>query len=308
MMDFNGLSPKDVKNYIKENFKEALREREALIQCLEKDPRKTINCLKDFFIKEEEKYNSKLTHGKSLMDFDKSYGRLVCGVDEVGRGPLAGPIVGACVLFDTSMDLSLLEDLLLFVDDSKKLNGDLRAKLVPIIKEHAKAWSIASHSNIDIDTLGLAYCNNNIFIESLKGVLKSYKPEIVLSDGYYIKNCQIKNEKVIKGDGRSLAIACASILAKEYRDSLMRELHNEFPEYLLSTNVGYASKDHIEAIKKYGPTKIHRMSFLSRILANEDELIEGQIIEDLAIDDLDIEDQNIEEEIQLEFNFEHREL
>lgn len=182
-------------------------------------------------------------------------------MDEVGRGPLAGPIVSCAVVLKSP---ECIEDMILEINDSKKLTKIKREKLAEEIKKRCIAYSIAEHSNKDIDRDGIAFCNNDIFLKAVSGL--NIKVETVLSDGYPIKNFNGRNVAVVKGDTKSAAIACASIVAKVYRDKIMEEYSSVYPEYGFDHNVGYGSNDHIDALKKYGPTNIHRMSFLRNIL------------------------------------------
>lgn len=278
MIDLS-MSPKEIKTYIKENIEVCIGKKAEIITILREDKRKTVKDLEAYLIKEEEKFKIKLAHGKAMYDFDKDFSNLVAGVDEVGRGPLAGPIVGACVLIDYNEPWDKFKEILLDIDDSKKLSHDVRAKLVPEIKKRVKSWAIYMASNKNIDEMGISYCNNAIFLKAIEEVGKKAQIEIVLSDGYYVKGCSYKNERVIKGDSKSLAIACASIIAKEFRDDLMKKIHGEFPQYGFLSNVGYGSKEHRDAILKYGVCPYHRMSFLKEILKghnlNKDEYKES---------------------------------
>lgn len=259
--DFSAMKPQEVKVFIRTQLVDCMDHRQELVEACGLDRRKTVRDLGDYFLSLESRHIAEVERVRAMYDFDKRYGTLVAGVDEVGRGPLAGPIVGAAVVFknDTS-----LEDLILGINDSKKLSAKKREELVPLIKEKALSWAIFEHSNDDIDQLGLSFCNNNIFVKSIAQL--SVKPEVVLSDGFPIRNFKGRNEKVLKGDSRSAAIACASILAKVYRDQLMAEMDKVYPGYGFANHVGYAAQAHIEAIHKLGPCRIHRRSFLTRIL------------------------------------------
>ena len=115
----------------------------------------------------------------------------------------------------------------------------------------------------EIDEKGIGYCNNHVFIKACEGL--SIKPDLVLSDGYLIKNFNGENKHVIKGDTKSACIACASIIAKVY-DNIMKEYHKKYPQYDFEKNVGYGTKTHVDALKEVGPTEIHRVSFLKNIL------------------------------------------
>lgn len=257
------MRPQNIKEHIKENLSDCFEEIEKICECLENDQRKSVKCLKEYLIKEKKKYDDEVLRVKELYRFDRKHGTIVCGVDEVGRGPLAGPIVSCAVILKSPLKK---EDMILWINDSKKLSKATRERLAEEIKERCLAYCICEHSNDDIDSLGISFCNNNIFLKSIDGL--DIKPETVLSDGYPVRNYSGRNVAVIKGDTKSAAIACASILAKVYRDKLMEEYDKEFPGYGFSSNVGYGSKEHCEAIIKLGPCKIHRTSFIKNILDN----------------------------------------
>lgn len=235
-----------------------------LASTMQQDARSNVRKFGESILKNIQKHNQEIQRVKSLYDFDRSFGdyNFIAGVDEVGRGPLAGPIVAAAVILDLkNKDLS---ELILGINDSKKLSPKVRKELSELIKEKAVSFSIAEMSADKIDELGISYCNNKIFKDSC-GLLK-YKPDLVLSDGYSIKDFSIRNEYVIKGDTKSASIACASIVAKVYRDELMTEYSKLYPQYGFESNAGYGSQQHIDAIKAYGICPIHRTSFLRGIL------------------------------------------
>ena len=175
------------------------------------------------------------------------------GCDEVGRGCLCGPVVAAAVILDDNFEQNL-------VNDSKKLNFKTRLELDDYIKNNVKDYAIAELSPEFID-------QNNILNASIHAMHNALdkltiRPELILVDGnkFHPYN-YIPHQCIIKGDSKILSIAAASILAKNYRDQLMIQLHEEFPEYGWNKNMGYATKVHIEALKKFGPTKYHRQSF-----------------------------------------------
>lgn len=235
-----------------------------VVKELDKDLRKNVQGLSVKIKNFINKRVKEIERVKNMYAFDKSYvnNGFIAGVDEVGRGPLAGPIVAASVI----LDLNYKEDkeLLLGIKDSKKLSPKQREELSEIIKAKAAFYSISQLENTMIDSKGIAWCNNEIFriaIASLR-----MQPNLVLSDGYPIKNINIENNFVIKGDEKSASIACASIIAKVYRDNLMKDYSKIYPNYGFHENMGYGTKEHIEAIKKYGPCEIHRRCFLNNIL------------------------------------------
>lgn len=262
--DLGSMKPQEIKAWIRQDLSNCISLRQELLEACARDRRKSVRELGDYFISLEERHHREVERVRIMYDFDRRFGHLVAGVDEVGRGPLAGPIVGAAVILKNDAPT---EELILEINDSKKLSAKKRRELVPLIKERALSWAVFEHSNDEIDTLGLSYCNNNIFVQAIAQL--TIRPEVVLSDGYPIRNFKGRNEKVIKGDSKSAAIACASILAKVYRDGLMEEMDALYPGYGFCGNVGYASKDHIESIRQLGPCRIHRRSFLTRILEEE---------------------------------------
>ena len=175
------------------------------------------------------------------------------GCDEVGRGCLCGPVVAAAVVLDDNFEQNL-------VNDSKKLNFKTRLELDDYIKNNVKDYAIAELSPEFIDQHNIL----NASIHAMHNALDklTIRPELILVDGnkFHPYN-YIPHQCIIKGDSKVLSIAAASILAKNYRDQLMIQLHEEFPEYGWNKNMGYATKVHIEALKKFGPTKYHRQSF-----------------------------------------------
>ena len=175
------------------------------------------------------------------------------GCDEVGRGCLCGPVVAAAVILDDNFEQNL-------VNDSKKLNFKTRLELDDYIKNNVKDYAIAELSPEFIDQHNIL----NASIHAMHNALDklTIRPELILVDGnkFHPYN-YIPHQCIIKGDSKILSIAAASILAKNYRDQLMIRLHEEFPEYGWNKNMGYATKVHIEALKKFGPTKYHRQSF-----------------------------------------------
>ena len=175
------------------------------------------------------------------------------GCDEVGRGCLCGPVVAATVILDANFDQKL-------INDSKKLSFKTRLELDSYIKDNVIDFGIAELSPEFIDQHNIL----NASIHAMHRALDQLKtrPELILVDGnkFHPYN-YTPHQCVIKGDSKILSIAAASILAKNYRDQLMIQLHEEFPEYGWNKNMGYATKTHREALKKYGPTKYHRKSF-----------------------------------------------
>lgn len=187
--------------------------------------------------------------------------RAVCGVDEAGRGPLAGPVCAAAVILPENCDIEGL-------NDSKKLTERKRDELFDIIKEKAIAYGIAFASVEEIDELNIL---NATFLAMNRAIGALQVPaDFALIDGNRVpKDIKIPCETVIKGDAKSSSIAAASVLAKVTRDRLMLSLDNEYPQYDFKKHKGYGTKDHREMIIKHGPCEIHRISFLKNILGEK---------------------------------------
>ena len=267
-IDFSKLSYKEIYTYINniENIENVFVDssKGSMLNMLLQDNRKTVKKLGSKICKILEAKEREIQRVKKMYDFDRNFGnyKYVAGVDEVGRGPLAGPIVAAAVILDLKSNEH--KELILRANDSKKLSIAVRKELSFIIKENALAYKIIAIDNEQIDEKGIGWCNNQVFLDCCAEI--DIKPDLVLSDGYKIKNFPNLNEFVIKGDTLSISIACASIIAKVYRDELMLEYHNTYPNYGFNKNVGYGTLEHVLAIKKYGTTPIHRKSFLKNIL------------------------------------------
>ena len=181
----------------------------------------------------------------------------VCGVDEAGRGPLMGPVCAAAVILPEGVELE-------GVNDSKKLSEKKREALFEVIKEKAVAWSVAFADVEEIEEVNILNATYLAMNRAIEGL--SVPADYALIDGNRVpKDIKIDCETVVKGDAKSLSIAAASILAKVSRDRLVLEYDKEFPEYKFADHKGYGTAAHIEAIKKYGPCKYHRPSFLKNI-------------------------------------------
>lgn len=181
---------------------------------------------------------------------------LIAGVDEVGRGPLAGPVVVACVIMPT-------DDIIEGVDDSKKLSEKKREKLYPAILEKAICYNIVSVDEKTIDEINILEATKKAMREAICGM--KVTPEVVLIDAVKL-TVPVKTVSIIKGDQLSYNISCASIVAKVYRDRLMNDYATTYPEYGFERNKGYGTKEHIEALEKFGATPIHRRSFITKFV------------------------------------------
>lgn len=262
------LNVKEIKGFldvIKADYcGESKSSLKKLVKCMEADSRSAVFAAAGSLKRHLKAYDSEVARVTELYRFDSAYGdfKYIAGVDEVGRGPLAGPIVAASVIL--SSDSLKNRDIILGINDSKKLSPRLREELAGIIKSKAECFNIHQYASEVIDEKGISWCNNEVLRNAAENL--SVKPQLVISDGYPIRGTVIRNEFAVKGDSKSASIACASILAKVYRDGLMKEYDKLYPEYGFASNSGYGSMEHIEAIKRYGATEIHRKSFLSNIL------------------------------------------
>ncbi len=181
-----------------------------------------------------------------------SAGELICGVDEAGRGPLAGPVFAAAVILDPSKPITGLRD-------SKKLSPTRRDQLALIIQRDALAWSIAQCSAAEIDALNILQATMLAMRRAIEGL--SMTPTLALIDGNRCPVTAIRTEAIIKGDDKILEISAASILAKTARDALLLEMHTRYPQYGFDQHKGYPTALHLERLKHHGITPEHRRSF-----------------------------------------------
>ena len=181
--------------------------------------------------------------------------RLICGIDEAGRGPLAGPVCAAAVILPKDLEIPGL-------DDSKKLSDKRRRELLPIIKEQAIAWGIGFASHEEIDEINILQATFLAMERALQEL--QTKPDFALIDGNRDKDFGLPVKTVVKGDSLSANIAAASVLAKVARDDLMEAMAVEYPGYGFEIHKGYGTKAHYAALTELGPSQIHRMTFLKK--------------------------------------------
>ena len=176
-----------------------------------------------------------------------------CGTDEAGRGCLAGPVTAAAVILPDNFELDLL-------NDSKQLTEKIREKLKPIIEEKSISFAVTHLEPLIIDKINILNASIKAMQDSI--VKLNPRPQYIIVDGNRFKPLEnIPYSTIVKGDSKYMSIAAASVLAKTYRDEYMNKIHEEFPMYNWKQNKGYPTKEHREAIRKYGTTKYHRMSF-----------------------------------------------
>lgn len=201
---------------------------------------------------------AELVRVEGMTTFENKYSdeyNFICGVDEVGRGPLAGPIVTAAVILPKGLTIP-------YLNDSKQVHEKRREELYDIIMENAISVSIGSRTEKEIDDMGIAVADSAAMRDAVLGL--DPKADMVLVDAFKIPDLDLKQVAIVKGDTLSVSIAAASIVAKVTRDRLMEEYDSKYPEYGFAGNKGYGSAQHIAAIEKYGPCDIHRRSFISK--------------------------------------------
>ena len=209
-----------------------------------------------------ERLEKELLRLEAMKEFERQYEdcALICGIDEAGRGPLAGPVVaGAAIL---PKDLTIL-----YLNDSKKLSEKRREELFLEVKEKAISWSVGIASPQRIDEINILQATYEAMREAINGL--HAVPDILFNDAVTIPGIEIKQIPIIKGDAKSVSIAAASVLAKVTRDHMMVEYDKLFPEYGFAKHKGYGTAAHIAAIKEFGPTPIHRRTFIKNFLPQE---------------------------------------
>jgi len=183
--------------------------------------------------------------------------KFLAGVDEVGRGPLAGPVVAAAVIFNSQTEIE-------GINDSKKLTGTKREELYKIITDKALSFGFGLVEHTEIDEINILQATLKAMKQAVENL--TLKPDIILIDGNKSFQSGITTKTIVKGDSKSFSIAAASILAKVKRDNMMKEYAKKYPQYFWEKNKGYGTKQHINAIKQFGATSLHRKTFLGRIL------------------------------------------
>ena len=236
-----------------------LKDHETFIRTYETDERSGVKKLVEQARKQIDAYEKELKRTESMKRFEKEYDSYsyICGIDEVGRGPLAGPVVAGTVILPKNCDI-------LYLNDSKQLSEKKREELYEVIMEKAVSTGLGfvTPERIDeINILQATYEAMRMAIGELDPV-----PDLLLNDAVTIPEVTIRQVPIIKGDAKSISIAAASIIAKVTRDRLMAEYEKTYPGYGFAANKGYGSAEHIAAIRELGPTPIHRRSFIRNFL------------------------------------------
>ncbi len=245
---------------IKEEFQKSGPEGyPALIEQFSSDERTAVKNLVLKARKDLEAYEAELVRTESLKEYEKKYAdyEYICGIDEVGRGPLAGPVVAGAVILPKDCDI-------LYLNDSKKLSEKRREELYDVIMEKAVAVGIGFNSPARIDEINIL----NATYEAMRRAIAQLSPQptLLLNDAVKIPGIDIPQVPIIKGDAKSVSMAAASIVAKVTRDRLMVKYDAIYPGYGFAKNVGYGVDAHTAALKKLGPTPIHRKSFIKKFI------------------------------------------
>lgn len=231
----------------------------AFIAAHEKDERAGVQALINKAKKRCLDYEKELLRTEKMKEYERKYASFsyICGIDEVGRGPLAGPVVAGAVILPRDCQI-------LYLNDSKQLSEKKREELYEVIMENAVSTGLGFVSPERIDEINILQATYEAMRQAIGKLEK--EPDLLLNDAVTIPGVEIRQVPIIKGDAKSVSIAAASIIAKVTRDRLMVQYDEIYPEYGFASNKGYGAAAHIEALKKYGPTPIHRRSFLKNLL------------------------------------------
>lgn len=246
---------------IKSEFEHShMDEWDSLFQIYEGDERAGVIRLTESFRKKKEAFENEKKRLEAMREFERKYGdefSCICGIDEAGRGPLAGPVVAGAVVLPKDCEI-------LYLNDSKKLSAKRREELFDEIKEKAVSYGIGMSSSVRIDEINILQATYEAMVHAVEDL--GVVPDLLLNDAVTIPQLPIRQVGIIKGDAKSVSIAAASIMAKVTRDRLMTEYAELYPDYGFEKHKGYGSAAHIEAIKKFGPCPIHRNSFIKNFI------------------------------------------
>ena len=229
------------------------------IEIYSSDEREGVQKLKEKANKAIASYEAEVARTEAMKVYEKQYEDLgfICGIDEVGRGPLAGPVYAAAVVLPKDSKI-------LYLNDSKKLTAKKREELYDVIMKEAVSVGIGFRSPERIDEINILQATYEAMRDAVGNL--SVKPDVLLNDAVTIPGLPMKQVPIIKGDAKSVSIAAASIIAKVTRDRLMEEYDKKYPGYDFASNKGYGSESHIRALKEIGPCEIHRRSFIKNFI------------------------------------------
>lgn len=244
---------------IRKELESAGDDREALLATYGEDSRKGVQTLVTKYRKMEKRLADERERLRMMRQFEEKYCnyQAICGVDEAGRGPLAGPVVAGAVILPVDAEI-------LYLNDSKKLSASRRDELFDEIREKAVSWAVGIVSPERIDEINILQATYEAMRQAVAKLMP--EPDILLVDAVTIPGVSQKQVGIVKGDAKSVSIAAASIMAKVTRDRMMVELDEKYPEYGFASHKGYGSQAHIEVIRKYGPSPIHRRTFIKNFV------------------------------------------
>lgn len=255
-MDIKQMTVPEIQHLLKES---AATLTDEMLKNLRDDPRTGVRRLYQQIRRQKALEDQERRRLDNLRLYEKEARRngfsMIAGVDEAGRGPLAGPVVAAAVILPEQADIY-------GIDDSKKLSPDKREELYTEIKERALFWSVGISGVEEIDSLNILRASLMAMQRAVLGL--AARPEYILVDAVKIPGLDIPQLPIVKGDGKSISIAAASIIAKVTRDRLMEDYDRQFPDYGFIRHKGYGTADHLEAIRKYGRCPLHRKSFTKK--------------------------------------------
>lgn len=248
---------------IRDEFNKAdFNKKKELCALYADDERKGVKQLVAKCRHEEESIEAELKRLDAMKVFERKYSgyKLIAGIDEAGRGPLAGPVAAGAVILPKDCEI-------LYLNDSKKLSAARREQLYDEIREKAVAYGVGIVSPERIDEINILQATYEAMTAAIKDM--GCEPDMVLIDAVTIPRIPYKQVGIIKGDAKSVSIAAASIIAKVTRDRIMAGIDQMYPEYGFASHKGYGSKAHIEAIQKYGPSPVHRKTFIKKIVGSQ---------------------------------------
>ena len=246
------LSVKEIDDNLKQVPMNALR---AALDPFRSDPRAGVQKLVEKHERRIEAYQAELERLDRMMTYERKYADygIICGIDEAGRGPLAGPVCAAAVILPKDHPI-------LYVNDSKQLSAKKREELYDVIVREAVSYGVSLIGEKAIDRINILQADYEAMRQAVSKL--SAEPGLCLNDAVHIPDLPIRQVSIVHGDARSLSIAAASIIAKVTRDRIMERYDQLYPEYGFAKHKGYGTAGHIQAIRDYGPCPIHRMSFI----------------------------------------------
>lgn len=256
-MNFRAMTGKQIEDFIKTQGMESYR---LFVPQLIEDERAAVQKLGQKLQKKLVKYEDERKRVAGLwtyeMELAKEGYRMIAGLDEAGRGPLAGPVVAAAVILPSDLFIE-------GINDSKKISEKKRGELFDIIYEHALAVGVGIVNHDVIDEINILRATERAMVEAVQNL--KIKPDSLLIDAVKVADINIRQQSIIKGDQKSISIAAASVIAKVTRDRIMNQYHEAYPQYGFASHKGYGTKEHYESIHRYGIIPIHRRSFLSNL-------------------------------------------